>query len=263
MSIQSSLRLPRRPQVHVFVVFFLIFLLALANFNGTISLPLLPSFRPSPYYTEDEFRFYSWKTPSFFPPLRKKYQGTSVDLCKSFPTHLLDKIQIVMKTGTGERAKTKAHLDNVSSCITNLLVFSDLEETLGGSHRAFDILADLAPSYNNNGDFAAYAAQKKAHFEGSSVEYSAEGWKLDRFKFLPMVDKAHQMRPRADWYVFIEADVYYFWGMSAESSSLCLDNATKWLSRHDCVDNVYGTFQVICQNMTIRGSSSYLSRNFH
>lgn len=45
------------------------------------------------------------------------------------------------------------------------------------------------------------------------VEYSSEGWKLDRFKFLPMVDKTYQMRPCADWYVFIEADVYYFWGM--------------------------------------------------
>lgn len=118
-----------------------------------------------------------------------------------------------MKTGIGERAKSKAHIENVSSCITNLLVVSDLEETIGGGHQAIDILADLAPSYNQNEDFAAYSAQKKAHFEGSPVGYSAEGWKLDRFKFLPMVDRAHQMHPKADWYVFIEADVYYFWGM--------------------------------------------------
>lgn len=121
-----------------------------------------------------------------------------------------------MKTGTGESAKTKAHLDTVSSCITNILVFSDLEETIG-SHQSIDILADLPPSYNNNADFAAYAAQKQAHSQGKPVGYSAEGWKLDRFKFLPMVDKAYQMRPRADWYVFIEADVYYFWGMLFKS----------------------------------------------
>lgn len=216
MSIQSSFRLLRRPQILVYFVCGLLLLSALANFNGTISLPLLPSFQPSPYYTtEDELRFYTWKTPSVFPPLKKTHKGTPVDLCKGFPTHLLGKIQIVMKTGAGERAKTKAHLENVSSCITNLLVFSDVEETLGGGHRAFDILADLAPLYNKDGDFAAYSAQKKAHLEGSSVEYSAEGWKLDRYKFLPMVDKAHQMRPKADWYVFIEADVYYFWGMSS------------------------------------------------
>ncbi|KKY36532.1 putative glycosyltransferase family 31 [Diaporthe ampelina] len=83
------------------------------------------------------------------------------------------------------------------------------KETIG-DHQSIDILADLPQSYNNNEDFAAYAAQEKAHSEGKPVGYSAEDWKLDRFKFLPMVDKAYQMRPHADWYVFIEADVYYF-----------------------------------------------------
>lgn len=118
-----------------------------------------------------------------------------------------------MKTGAGEAAKTKAHLETVSSCITNILVFSDLEERVG-NHQFIDILADLPPSYYDNEDFAVYTAQKQAHSEGKPVGYSAEGWKLDRFKFLPMVDKTYQMRPNADWYVFIEADVYYFWGMS-------------------------------------------------
>lgn len=175
-------------------------------------LDSLPTFQESPYYTQDDSHYYSWKTPSFFPPLRDPHKGEPVDLCKSFPTHLLDNVQVVLKTGTGESAKTKAHLDTVSSCITNILGFSDVEEIIGG-HQFIDILADLPPSYNNNADFAAYSAQKQAHSEGKPVGYSAEGWKLDRFKFLPMVDKAYQMRPHADWYVFIEADVYYFWGM--------------------------------------------------
>lgn len=211
MSLQSSLRPLRRPQVYIIFMCFLVSLLALANFSDTVSLDLLYSFQESPYYTKDESHYYLWKTPSFFPPLKNTHKKTPIDLCKNFPTHLLDKIQIVMKTGTGESAKTKAHLETVSSCITNILVFSDLEETIG-SHQSIDILADLPPSYNNNADFAAYAAQKQAHSEGKPVGYSAEGWKLDRFKFLPMVDKAYQMRKKADWYIFIEADVYYFWG---------------------------------------------------
>lgn len=180
---------------------FVVFLLALANFSDTVSLNLLYSFQESPYYTKDESHYYSWKTPSFFPPLKNTQKGTPVDLCKNFPTHLLDKVQIIMKTGTGESAKTKAHLDTVSSCITNILVLSDLEETIG-SHQSIDILADLPPSYNNNPDFAAYAAQKQAHSEGKPVGYSAEGWKLDRFKFLPMVDKAYQMRPVSTLFSF-------------------------------------------------------------
>ncbi|KAG6357776.1 hypothetical protein INS49_013655 [Diaporthe citri] len=67
------------------------------------------------------------------------------------------------------------------------------KETIGG-HQSIDILADLPQSYSNNADFAAYSAQKQAHSERRPVGYSAEGWKLDRFKFLPMVDKAYQMR---------------------------------------------------------------------
>lgn len=219
MLMQSLLHLlRRRPQIRITFVCFILLLLV-ANFNGTISLPLLPSLQTHalPYYIKDESRYYTWETPSFFPPLpNNRKESAPVDLCANFPTHLLDKIQVVMKTGTGERVKTEANLDSVSSCISNLLVFSDLEEVIGESHQAIDILADLAPSYNNNADFAAYSAQKKAHLEGSPVEYSAEGWKLDRFKFLPMVDRAYQMRPQADWYVFIEPDVYYFWGMSFE-----------------------------------------------
>lgn len=211
MSLHPSSRLVRRPQVYITFVCFLVFLLALAKFNGAASFNLLLSSQQSPYYIEDESHYYTWETPSFFPPLKNHHKGELVDLCEGFPTHLLEKVQVVMKTGTGEAAKTKAHLDTVSSCITNILIFSDLEETIGG-HQFIDILADLPASYHNNPDFVAYSAQKQAHDEGKPVEYSAEGWKLDRFKFLPMVNKAYQMRPHADWYVFIEADVYYFWG---------------------------------------------------
>lgn len=212
MSPHSSLRLIRRPQVYLLFVCFLVILLALAHYDDTLSLNLLPSFQQSPYYIEDGSHYYTWATPSFLPPLKKPHKE-AVDLCKGFPTHLLEKVQVVMKTGTAESSKTKAHLDSVSSCITNILGFSDLKETIRG-HQFIDVLADLPPSYHSNSDFVAYSAQKQAHSEGKPVEYSAEGWKLDRFKFLPMVDKAYQMRPHADWYVFIEADVYYFWGAS-------------------------------------------------
>lgn len=211
MTLQSSIRLLRRSQIFVAFLCTVFFLAAFATFDGTISLNLLTEFKQSPYYTEDDAQVYTWTTPSFLPPLKHPHANKAIDLCEGFPSHLLKHIQVVMKTGTGESAKTKAHLDTISSCITNILVFSDVEETVGG-HHFIDILADLPPSYDNVSDFAAYSAQKQAHSEGKPVGYSSEGWKLDRFKFLPMVDKAHQMRPHANWYVFIEADVYYFWG---------------------------------------------------
>ncbi|KAK6065668.1 hypothetical protein SCUP515_11110 [Seiridium cupressi] len=209
-----AIRLLRRPRAGIIVLLALISTIAFTTFNNqltaTISFKQWSIFGKSPYYDKGESRYYSWKTPSLFPPLKGRHTSKPADFCAGFPTHLLDSIQIVLKTGAGASARTKAHLATVTSCITNLLVFSDLEEVIGG-HRVIDVLADLPASYDNNSDFATYSAQKQAYSEGTAVGYSPEGWKLDRFKFLPMIDKAYQLRPRAKWYVFIEVDVYYFW----------------------------------------------------
>ncbi|ORY01838.1 hypothetical protein BCR34DRAFT_449321, partial [Clohesyomyces aquaticus] len=145
-------------------------------------------------------------TRPFFPPLRTP----SDDLCAGFPKDLLKSVQVVLKTGAGEKAKAEAHLATVTSCIPNLIVVSDLEDDVDHQH-VIDILAELPASYStDNLDFAAYITQKEANKNGN-VEYSKEGWKLDRFKFLPMVEKAYWTNPRASWYVFMEVDVYYFW----------------------------------------------------
>jgi hypothetical protein len=37
------------------------------------------------------------------------------------------------------------------------------------------------------------------------------GWKLDKFKFLPMVYKALRQMPQAKWVVFVELDTYPMW----------------------------------------------------
>lgn len=211
-----ALRLLRRPVIGAFAFAALVFIVAIARFNDGV----LPSYisssqwrnsKVSEFYSDpqDGSRYYKFQTPSFFPPL-KSGRSSKANLCDDFPVSLLNSIQIVLKTGTGEPAKTKTHLATVTSCIPNLLVFSDNEEDIEG-HHIIDILADLPESYQDIPDFAAYSSQKQAYASGKAVGYSSEGWKLDRFKFLPMVEKAHQMRPSADWYVFIEADVYYFW----------------------------------------------------
>jgi hypothetical protein len=159
-----------------------------------------PPSQQSPYYQK--------KTKSFFPPLKRP--GVDPDYCENFPTSKLEDIQVVLKTGAGERNKTKAHLSTVTSCINNLLIVSDHEDQIG-DHHVTDILAELPASYaENNTDFQAYLDHKKAHGEGDNVDYS-QGWKLDRFKFLPMVDKAYETNPKAKWYVFLESDIYIIW----------------------------------------------------
>jgi hypothetical protein len=42
-------------------------------------------------------------------------------------------------------------------------------------------------------------------------EEGHKAWNLDKYKFLPMMEKTWKMRPGRDWYVFAEADTYVFW----------------------------------------------------
>ncbi|KAF2123101.1 hypothetical protein BDV96DRAFT_639647 [Lophiotrema nucula] len=155
--------------------------------------------------------YYQKKTKSFFPPLRSSGGSIEPDYCEGFPTQLLENIQVVLKTGAGDSPKNKAHLSTVTSCINNLIIVSDHDEKIG-DNLVIDILGTLPASYGvNNTDFEAYAAHKKQHAEGDMVSYSQAGWKLDRFKFLPMIDKAYELNPKASWYVFLESDVYFFW----------------------------------------------------
>ena len=150
------------------------------------------------------------KNKSFFPPL-KNPKGSTPDYCENFPKELLSNIQVVLKTGAGDGEKNRAYLSTVASCITNILIVSDHEEKIG-DRMAVDVLADLPASYAiDNADFQTYAQHKKAHADGGTVTHSREGRRLDRFKFLPMVDKAYELNPRARWFVFLESDVYIFW----------------------------------------------------
>ncbi|KXT09550.1 hypothetical protein AC579_236 [Pseudocercospora musae] len=157
---------------------------------------------------------HSWtEPPSFLPPQKHGCYASnlSVSLTRFPSDNLFKDIQIVMKTGIGEKSKTRTFLETYGSVIDNILIFSDAEYEVG-RYKTFDILAELPESYaSNNSDWQAYIEQHEALNAGAEVDKWHGGWKLDRFKFLPMVEQAFEMRPDAEWYVFIEADMYYFW----------------------------------------------------
>lgn len=189
-------RLARRPWRFVFpglVLFFLAFTLSRRRPHS-----------PPPVHTA--------KTKSFFPPLETKAANSiELDYCHNFPVKLLNDVQVVLKVAASESHETKAHLSTVTSCITNLLIVGDRDERLGDRH-VVDILADLPKSYEkDNLDFQVYVEQKKAHTEGETVKEQQRAFKLDRFKYLPMVDKAYATNPKAKWFVFLESDVYFVW----------------------------------------------------
>ncbi|KAG9251038.1 uncharacterized protein F5Z01DRAFT_628351 [Emericellopsis atlantica] len=177
--------------------------------------------------------YYPFSTTSRFRPVSvQNPSAKSKDaLCATFPKHLLGSVQPVLKMGHGEdKAKIEAQLDSVSACFDKdeLLIFSDLEETIH-VHEVIDVLADLPEIYyaDDNPDLMNYVWLKEMKANGTldkdkEAMGKINGWILDKYKFLPMVERAVMMKPDRDFYFFFETDTYVFW-----------DNAFRFLQTFD------------------------------
>ncbi|KAK3661259.1 hypothetical protein LTR56_000382 [Elasticomyces elasticus] len=173
--------------------------------------------RPSPTLNSD---FYDWDTLSAFKPVRQDIKGKSTrDLCKAFPQHLLHEIQPVLKTGHGVlETRLRPQLQSVSACLDTLIITSDVDEEFEG-HQLIDIIAELPQGFRDNNKLlkaSGYFVQKALAENGTlgtvdPAKVGVQGWKLDKFKFLPQVSRAWQMQPEKRWYVFYEADTYVVW----------------------------------------------------
>ena len=168
-----------------------------------------------PVASGKELDYWIWETHSRFRSHSQVLaydKNASLDECAGFPTYILSDIQVSLRIGiNSDKAKVDAQLSSVTRCIENLLIFSDLDDQLG-DRRVYDVLAELPHIYRlENPDFDTYDKQKQLRADGLLEHSNPEGWKLDRFKFLPMMEKAFEMRPNAKWYVFMEDDTYFFW----------------------------------------------------
>ncbi|KAI1488558.1 hypothetical protein F5X96DRAFT_644916 [Biscogniauxia mediterranea] len=164
--------------------------------------------------------YFEWETTSAFSPVAQDIAGSSIEqLCNSFPQHLLEAVvQPVLKMGsTEDRNKIEAQLESISACIQDLLIFSDLDESLHG-RQVIDILEDLPAAYHfENDDFGnyTYLRQFRSKFgvfpDEANESRAIDGWRLDKYKFLPMIERAWTMRPDKRWYFFYETDTYVVW----------------------------------------------------
>lgn len=141
--------------------------------------------------------------------------NSTIDHCTNLASSMLArKIQPVLKTGAKEHSnKLLTNLDTVSSCIApqELLIFSDLKDHKG-SYTIHDALDKLAASTAKiNPDFEVYHLQRGLQHTGKGLSDLDGGWTLDKYKFLPMIQKSWQLKPEKDWYIFFETDTYVFW----------------------------------------------------
>lgn len=142
-------------------------------------------------------------------------------------------IQITIRTGATEAyEKLLPQLMTSFACAKRIEIFSDLEETIGAYH-LHDALKDFDSEMKlNHPDFEVYRAQKEYQATGQDIRELGKKhkalWELDKYKFMHMVQKTWDLNPKADWYLFIEADTYVFW-----------DNLVQWLGRLDASEKLF------------------------
>ena len=113
-----------------------------------------------------------------------------------------------------------------------------------------------------NGDFAHYLRLQRLGREGfdqselSDSSYESgpvgkndnAGWRLDKWKFLPMMVRTLEFRPDKKWYVFVEPDTYLVWS-----------NLLQWLQKLDPSKPFYSGSEVqIGEDIFAHGGSAFV-----
>lgn len=200
-------RLNRNFGVIVGTIVVLLFLLARSN---------SARYKPElPYPLKEDHEFF--EPTSFTPPsVPDAMEKRTDELCETFPSHLLSRIQPVLKTGQGDaKDKVAAQMNSTSACFKpgELLIYSDVNGKMG-DHTVVDVLSTLPESHYNTTVFlkwGEYIEQNKRLEKGTLGDKGLrkiDGWMLDKFKFLPMMEQAWAMAPNKEFYVFYETDTY-------------------------------------------------------
>jgi len=177
---------------------------------------------------------------------------------QSDPPHLpcrglqgADDTVVILRTGSTELDdRFRVHLSTSLRCYEHFLIFSDLEEHYNGQH-ILDALSTVNDDIKaNHADFDIYRriqSQGRAALEASELSGSPEaferlggnaenpGWKLDKWKFMPMLNRTIHEYPDKKWYVFIEADSFLLWSMLLQYLSLLDPTEPYYIGAGSCM----------------------------
>ncbi|KAJ5930524.1 hypothetical protein N7466_006017 [Penicillium verhagenii] len=188
--------------------------------------------------------------------------GEPDPICPPLPG--IEDVLVVMKTGVTEsRDKVPIHFSTTLRCIPHYVIYSDFEEEIEGVtiHDALRTMdRDVTQQVE---DFDLYNRLKKLGREGlEQGDFADEansaigkpnnpGWKLDKWKFLPMAQEAYAYKSDAKWFIFMEADTYISW-----------PTVLAWLARFDPTKPVYlGTETQIADTIFAHGGSGFMLSN--
>jgi hypothetical protein len=98
--------------------------------------------------------------------------------------------------------------------------------------------------------------------KGDYLNTDSNGWSLDKWKFLPMIDQAYQEMPSAKWYIFIEADTYLGWNNLLEYLSNFDATKPYYIGKHLYINDIefgYGGAGFVLSNPAMRKVSEHRS----
>ncbi|KAJ5780417.1 hypothetical protein N7457_005577 [Penicillium paradoxum] len=187
--------------------------------------------------------------------------GEPVPFCPPLPG--IENILVVMKTGVTEsKEKVPVHFKSTLRCIPHYVIYSDFAEEIEGV-QIHDVLQNMDSAAKRNPDFDFYHRIVKYGRKGLEQQDFADeansaigkpnnpGWKLDKWKFLPMAQEALRYKPDAKWFVFVEADTYLSW-----------PTVLSWLARFDHTKPHYlGTETQIADVIFAHGGSGFVLSN--
>ncbi|KAF2155283.1 glycosyltransferase family 31 protein [Myriangium duriaei CBS 260.36] len=159
--------------------------------------------------------------------------------CAAYPDP--GNIAVAVKTSAAYASLEQLNrIANIFHCLSpdRLLFLSDLDQTVG-PYTLHNVLSQASPTLLNwHHDFSFYRKQERYAKRGLNVrdmnsktpvlspetsEAKEQELKiLDKYKFLHMVEKAWELQPDMDWYVFADPSAYYFW-----------PNLVRWLREID------------------------------
>jgi len=123
-------------------------------------------------------------------------------------------VVLVMKTGASEiKEKLPVHFETTFRCTPNFMVFSDMAQTFQGLE-IHDSLDELPLHLDNSSrELKYYRSLQDHHQRGEDVSGLDKdaAWNLDKFKNIPILQKAVHKYPDAKWFVFIDADTSILW----------------------------------------------------
>ena len=120
-----------------------------------------------------------------------------------------------MKTGDAEAyQRLPIHYRTMLDYLNDLIVFSNMNMQTG-DHQIIAAREDIdeVEMYENE-HFASYQQlqqYKRFGHDPHGLNDQKTSWDLDKYKFVPTLEKCWEYRQNANWYIFVEADTAIYW----------------------------------------------------